>query len=145
VLTRVTDTYVRFMRAWEALVPARDPAFTAHWGLLQRGHIMLRDDSAMNFSPEMYDQFIGPYDARLLAEFSGGGIHFCGRGDHYIASASTIPGLFAIAMSQPEYNDMERIFRHTVDKGINLLGLRRDAAEKALAAGRSLHSRVHCW
>jgi hypothetical protein len=144
VLTRVTDTYGRFMHAWEALIPS-DPTHNVHWGLLHRGRLMLRDDSAMNFSPEMFDRFIRPYDARLLGEFGGGAIHFCGRGDHYIASASTMPGLFAIQLSQPECNDMEQIYRHTVDKGIRLLGLNRTAAEAALAAGRQLHGLVHCW
>ena len=99
----------------------------------------------MNFSPEMFDTFIRPYDARLLAEFGGGAIHFCGRGDHYIESASTMPGLTAIQLSQPPYNDMEQIYRNTVDKGIALLGLDRRAAEATLAAGRDLRGRVHCW
>jgi len=144
VLTLVCDTYSRFMRAWEQVVPPRSDC-NAHWGLLHRGRLMLRDDSAMNFSPEMFDTFIRPYDARLLAEFGGGAIHFCGRGDHYIESASTIPGLSAIQLSQPGYNDMERIYRNTVDKGIALLALDRRAAEAALSAGRALHGRVHCW
>lgn len=143
VLTLVCNTYDRFMRAWEQVVPPR-PDYNAHWGLLHRGRIMLRDDSAMNFSPEMFDAFIRPFDARLLAAFGGGAIHFCGRGDHYIESISSIPGLSAIQLSQPEYNDMERIYRNTVDKGIALLGLQRQAAEAALAAGRPLHGRVHC-
>jgi hypothetical protein len=47
-------------------------------------------------------------------------------------------------MSQPEYNDMEVIYRNTVDKGIKLLGLQPEAAEAALAAGRDLHGCVHC-
>jgi len=144
VLTLAADTYSRFMRAWEMLVPPH-PDYNAHWGLLHRGRIMLRDDSAMNFSPDMFDTFIRPYDARMLAEFGGGAIHFCGRGDHYIESVSTIPGLTAIQLSQPEYNDMERIYRNTVDRGIALLGLQRQAAEAALAAGRDLHGRVHVW
>ena len=142
-LALVTETYGRFMREWEALVPPTD-RYAAHWGLLHRGRIMLRDDSAMNFSPEMFDTFIRPYDARLLAEFGGGAIHFCGRGSHYIESASTIPGLYAIQLSQPEYNDMETIYRNTVDKGIALLALNRKAADEALSAGRSLRGRVHC-
>jgi hypothetical protein len=57
---------------------------------------------------------------------------------------SSIPSLHSIAMSQPEMNDMERIYQHTVDKGIALIGLQRQAAEAALARGRLLHGRVHC-
>ena len=143
LLELITETYIAFMREWRKIVPVRGDC-AVHWSLMHRGSIMLRDDSAMNFSPEMFDEFIRPYDARLLAEFGGGGIHFCGRGDHYIASATAIPEAYAINLSQPEYNDMETIFRHTVDQGIQIVGLSRPAAEAALAQGRSLHGNVHC-
>jgi hypothetical protein len=99
----------------------------------------------MNFSPEMFDEFIRPYDAELLRRLGGGAIHFCGRGDHYIRSAASIDGLLAMNLSQPSYNDMETIYSATVDRGIPLLGLDRSTAEQALARGRDLHHRVHCW
>lgn len=144
LLALVTETYRRFMTQWLAQVPG--PAdYTTHWGLLQKGRLMLRDDSAMNLSPAMFETFIKPYDQALLADFGGGAIHFCGRGDHYIHHLAAMPGVHAVNLSQPEHNDMERIFRHTVDRGINLLGLNRDAAASALARGRDLRGRVHCW
>ncbi|MCF7838105.1 MAG: hypothetical protein K9N49_05700 [Candidatus Marinimicrobia bacterium] len=45
-------------------------------------------------------------------------------------------------MSQPHLNDMEIIYRHTVDRGIPLLGFSRAAALEALAAGRDLRHLV---
>jgi len=144
LLELVTETYIQFMQAWQQIVPPSNGQ-SVHWSMLQKGHIMLRDDSAMNLSPQMFDEFIRPYDQRILDAFGGGAIHFCGRGDHYIESMSHMPGLTAVAMSQPEYNDMEVIFRNTIDKGVKLLGLPRQAADEALAAGRPLHSNVHSW
>lgn len=144
LLRLITETYVRFMRAWRGLVPPQG-GYSAHWGLLIKGQLMLRDDSAMNLSPAMFDEFIAPYDGRLLAELGGGAIHFCGRGDHYIDRLHRLPGLSAINLSQPEQNDMEHVFRQTVDRGIMLLGFRRETADAALRAGRPLHGRVHCW
>jgi hypothetical protein len=141
LLRIITDTYVLFMQEWNRIVPLQD-GYGCHWGLMFKGKIMLRDDSAMNFSPEMYDEFIRPYDAELLEKLGGGAVHFCGRGDHYIESASSMKGLSAINMSQPECNDMETIFRNTVDKGIKLLRLQKDAADAAVAAGRDLHGCV---
>jgi len=87
---------------------------------------------------------IQPYDERLLQKFGGGGLHFCRRGDHYIKHATTIDGLTTLNLSPAEYNDMARIFEHTVDKGINSIGLPRAAAETALRARRDLRGRVHC-
>ncbi len=144
LLDLVTETYIRFMREWERIVPPSD-GHAVHWSLLHRGRIMLRDDSAMNFSPRMVDEFIRPWDERLLAEFGGGAIHYCGRGDHWIDRVADMPGLHAINLSQPHLNDMEAVYRSTVDRGVNLIGLARDAAEAALSGGRELRGRVHCY
>lgn len=143
VLDMITQTYISFMTAWAERVPF-DEAYNVHWSLLHKGNIMLRDDSAMNLSLNMFKEFIEPYDQRLLDAFGGGAIHFCGKGDHYIPRIPAMPGVYAVQMSQPEYNDMEKIFANTVDKGIPLLNLQRDAAEQALQQGRDLHGRVHC-
>ena len=142
LLDLVTETYIGFMRKWEAVIPF-DDGQQVHWGM-HKGTIMLRDDSGMNLSPAMCDEFMLPYDQRLLDEFGGGAIHFCGRGDHYIENMCRLRGMHAIAMSQPEYNDMEVIYRNTVDRGIKLVGFPRWAAEEALASGRDLHGQVQC-
>lgn len=140
----VTETYAAFLRRWNAIAPPR-PGCNAHWGFVHGGAIMLREDSGMNISPEIYAEFVRPFDQRLLDEFGGGAVHFCGRGDHYIASVGAMPGVRAVNMSQTHLNDVETILRHTVDRGICLLDMNRPAAEAALAAGRDLHGRVHCW
>ena len=120
-------------------------AGNAHWGLYHRGNIMIRDDSAMNLSPRMFAEFIRPYDQRLLDHFGGGAIHFCGRGDHYLPQVAEMPGVYAINLSQPECNDMERVFANTVDRGINIIGLPGEAAQAAVAAGRDLRGRVQTF
>ncbi|MFW6007053.1 MAG: hypothetical protein ACOC4G_08475 [Bacillota bacterium] len=139
----ITQTYINFMKAWEEIVPFNDQ-YNVHWGLLHQGNIMLRDDSAMNFSPEMFNEFIRPYDQRLLNELEGGAIHFCGKGDHYIESLSEMDKVYAINMSQPEYNNMETIYKNTVDKGIKIIGFHQETAEKAVAGGRDLKGEVQC-
>ena len=144
VLGLVTDTYVRFMTRWDDVVGANGKGWATHWGLMHAGKIMIRTDSGMNLSPEMYEAFIRPYDQRLFNELGGGAVHFCGRGSHFIASTSSTDGIYAVNLSQPHLNDLETIYRYTVDKGIRLLGFDRQHAEKALAAGRELHGRVHC-
>jgi hypothetical protein len=81
----------------------------------------------------------------LLSELGGGSVHFCGRGDHYIKHLSEMENLYGVNLSQPEHNDMETIFRNTIDKKIMILGLQHDAAQNALQEGRNLRGRVHCW
>jgi len=144
LLELVTATYIRYMQDWDASVPLeRD--YSAHWGLLMKGTIMLRDDSAMNLSPDTFCEFIEPYNQRLLDRFGGGATHYCGRGDHWIHRVPEMRGVYGVNLSQPELNDMETVLKHTVDRGIVLLGLQHDAADAALQAGRDLHGHVHCW
>jgi len=140
-LDLVTETYAAFMRAWYSVAGEPGEA-TAHWGLTQKGALMIRNDSLVNLSPETYVELIRPLDERLFAEFGGAGaIHFCGRGEHYIEAMSQTKGLTAINLSQPELNDMEVVYRNTVDKGIKLLGLSAEAVE---SANRPLRGQVHC-
>jgi hypothetical protein len=119
--------------------------YAVHWSMLHRGHIMIRNDAATNLSPAMYDDFVRPCDQRLLNDLGGGGIHFCGRGDHLIAKLSQLSNIYAVNTTQPALNNVETIFAHTVDRKINLLGLEQSIAAQALQQGRSLWGRVHCW
>ncbi len=142
VLRLVTDTYTAFMEKWFGLMPMH-PEMSTHWpSLRHRGSILLRDDSAMNLSPELYKEFAAPYDAELLHHFKGGAVHFCGRGDHYMETLCSIPDLTGVNMSQPEYNDMETIYRNTVDKGIPLLAFPRERALADLGRPGGFHHRM---
>ena len=142
-LSLIVETYIAFMRLWQGIHPPKRWG-SVHWGMHLNGSIMLREDLATNFSPGMVKQFILPYEQKLLDSFGGGGIHFCGRGDHFIALLSELRGLHAVNVSQPHLNDMAKIFENTVAKGINLIGMEQQVAEQALEDGIDLHRRVHC-
>ena len=72
---------------------------------------------------------------KLLDYYDGGIVHFCGRGDHYVEALCKIPKLYGINLSQPQYNDMETIYRNTVDRGIAILAF--NAARAAEDEGRA--------
>ncbi len=130
MLRLITDTYIDFMEKWYEIFP-RHSDVNVHWASLRhRGAILLRNDSAMNLSPEFYSEFSAPYDGELLEHFDGGAMHFCGRGDHYIEILCNIPKMYGVNMSQPHLNNMETIYRNTVDKGIKLLAFSPEYAEK---------------
>jgi hypothetical protein len=121
VLELITSTYVRFLRRWFGVVPPRgDGKYMAHWGRFFKGQVMLRDDSLVNLSPRMYAEFVRPCDQRILEEFGGGAVHFCGKCDHVIELMSQQRGLTAINSSQPELNDLGRLYRATIGRGLVL-------------------------
>jgi len=129
-LELVTRTYIRFLDRWFERIPRKEHAGCfAHWGLLCRGPVMLRDDSLVNLSDETYREFVKPYDDRILARFGGGAIHFCGKADHCVERMTGTPELTAVHLSQPELNDMPRVLAATVGRG-KVLMTGKKAAER---------------
>lgn len=137
-----TEVYIQFTRKWKALCPDFDSGHAVEWAMLHKGGTIIRNDSAMNISGEMYEEFVQPRDQRILSEF-GGGIHFCGKGDHYIDRVANIRNLSCINMSQPDWNSMDKIYANTIDKGIQIIGLPSWEVERAVNAGRPLRGMVH--
>lgn len=145
LLSVVTDTYIHFMKQWNKLMPPVAREYSIHWGMLVKGLITLRNDSAMNFSPEMYEEFTRPYDQKIFDALGGGMIHFCGRGSHYIPRMAQMRNLYAINLSQPHLNDMEVIYANTIEKNIRIIGFDRAAAQQAQKQGRRFNGKIHCW
>ena len=137
------DVIIAFLKKYHALCPPFNPGHSVEWGLLHSGGVIIRNDAAMNISGDMYREFVMPEDERIIKTF-GGGVHFCGRGDHYIAHVSDIHLLSTFNMSQPECNNMETIYQNTIDKGIVIIGMPDFEVKRAVSAGRNLRGRVHC-
>jgi hypothetical protein len=132
----ITDTYIAYVDRWFELVPPSED-LNVHYGWVHKGKIRLSLDSCMNISPEMYNEFVKPYDAQILAKF-GGVIHSCGKVDHFVPCLSDIPGYYAFNFSQPEYNDVETIYKATIDQGLKILSLPSDTASKTAESGRDM-------
>ena len=135
LLGRVTDTLLRFVRRWQTIIPNED-GLTGYFGRLGRGSIVIRNDSAMNLSPEVFRAFIHPYDSQILKELGGGMVHFCGTGDHFVELLAKMPGLSSVDMSQPHLNHMEHILSSLPDQGINLFVPKGDYSLEGHAVSR---------
>ena len=142
VIRLITDTYKRLLDRWYTIIPKRE-GMSVHWGWLHPGNIMVRNDSAMNLSPDMYKEFAFPYDNELLEYYGGGCVHFCGKGDHYIDVLAQAPKLYGVHMSQPEYNDLNKIYSAIRNNGKRLLAQKPVAIEvyckHPLAAPSTVH------
>lgn len=135
VLSLITETYTAFMNEWYKIFPRRTD-MNPHWAnTFHRGALMIRNDSDVNLSPAAYREFSVPYDTLLFSRFGGGAIHFCGRGDHFISDLCSIPGLYAVNLTQPDLNDMEKIYKNTVDRGIKLIAFDIGRARRDVSRG----------
>lgn len=80
MLQLICQTYIAFMNKIKPCINDEyEGRFCAQFTSLWGGRIVLRDDTAVNLSPEQYEEFIRPYDEQLLEAFGGGSIHYCGR------------------------------------------------------------------
>lgn len=144
LLSLITETFTAFMERWQTIFPLY-PEINCYKFYHYLGGILLRCDSAMNLSPELYREFAVPYDTKLYERFGGGAMHFCGRGDHYIEVLSSTPGLTGVNLAQAHYNDMETIYKHTVDKGIKILILERSRALSDADRAGGYHHNLSTW
>ena len=99
-----------------------------------QGGVMIRDDTPVMLRTEHYEEFVQPYDQMLLNEF-GGCIHFCGRGNAFIAPMCESQHLYGINASQPELNDMDLFLRSTLGNRIPVLGLPEEYLTKDITTG----------
>ena len=143
LLEMITRFYIEVMNRWESIVPPRSDGYSAHWGMLYRGRLMLRNDSAMNLPPDFLNEFSRPYDQRLLDTFGGGAVHSCGRVDHYTNCLADMPGVYAFNLSQPHLNNMPKVLADTADRGVTLVGLSAWEGEGDLVNGRPTRGRIH--
>lgn len=80
----ITQTYIAFMERHLPDCDSVEPGYCYHWGTLFKGNCLMRDDSSVNLSREMYLEFVLPYHRRIAAHFGGAAMHFCGRADYWL-------------------------------------------------------------
>ena len=67
---------------------------------------LVKDDSSIMLSPRTYARFIRPANERVLEALGGGGIHWCGSGQHWRAEFVDTAGLTCIDWGNPERLDL---------------------------------------
>jgi len=60
------------------------------------GGVCLSDDDCTQLPADLYNEFVVPYNSRVLKAFGGGTIHFCGTSVHQIENLLLIEGLTGV-------------------------------------------------
>jgi hypothetical protein len=89
-----------------------------------RGNILIRNDSAIMISPEMYAEQLAPLDEFVLKEMGGGGIHSCGKIDFNIPEIFKLPSIRCFDFGQSYMNDLEPVYKLAQEKKIPLIRIR---------------------
>ncbi len=86
-----------------------------------KGNILLRNDSCIMVSAEMYRRQIAPHDERVLRELGGGGVHSCGNIGHLVDEFLALPSIRSLDFGQSEMNDIDAIYSRAAKKEIALI------------------------
>jgi len=83
------------------------------------GGVWIADDDSVIMSQDLYNEFVRPYNERVLAAFGGGCIHYCGSSTQNIENYCNTKGVTSI--NNLNLDDLEaaaKIRRALRDKGI---------------------------
>jgi hypothetical protein len=83
--------------------------------------VLLRNDSVIMLSEEMYREQIAPHDARVLQALGGGGIHCCGNVERVFPAFLDVPGVRCFDFGQSELNDVDALYRLAAERRVPLV------------------------
>lgn len=116
----VTSAQVEIANYFSSLVNETQPGFSHQHGFPLKGGILIRNDTSIMISPQMYDKLIATFDEEILSIF-GGGIHCCGSIDHIVSHFLSLPNVQCFDFGQSELNNVEQIYKLAKQKSIPLM------------------------
>lgn len=120
VLDMVTEAYISFTKAQKAIIGEGND-WSSHSQVTIPGGVRICEDSPTNISPDAYLQFCRPYNERILKEFHGGWIHYCGKGRHIFPHVISTPGLTGINFGNPEMQDLSSAHADASRNGVGIV------------------------
>jgi hypothetical protein len=123
-LKRMAEAQIGFARYLQQFTTDGKEGFTHQHSVAVKGNILIRNDSAIMISPEMYADQVAPYDELVLKELGGGGIHSCGKIDFNVPEIFKLESVKCFDFGQSYLNEVEPIYLLAREKKIPLLRLR---------------------
>jgi len=123
-LSLMAESQVAFARHLQQFTTDGPAGFSHQHAVTIKGNILIRNDSAIMISPEMYAAQVAPYDEFVLNQLSGGGIHSCGKIDFNIPEIFKLKSIKCFDFGQSYLNDMNAIYPLAREKKIPLIRYR---------------------
>ena len=119
LLGRIVDVMLLVADRFRVFATDRlDPFANAQHAWQVPGRLLIRNDSAIMLSPQMYADQVRPHDQRLLLAVGGGSQHFCGNGQHLIQPMLDTAGMRGFDFGQPWLMDEDRIYAQTMTRRV---------------------------
>lgn len=136
LFSTIDDTTVALAEAFRPYASDRlDPVATTQHGYMIPGRFMVRNDSSIMLSAEMYAEFARGHDAHILCKVGGGCLHFCGDGQHLIEPMLEILDLRGLDFGESWLMDLATIYAQCRERGVAITSAR--APREDLVSGKS--------
>jgi hypothetical protein len=135
-LRLMSKAQVGFARYLKPMISDDSDGFSHQHAVAMKGNILIRNDSAIMVSPEMYAEQVAPHDKYVLKELGGGGIHSCGRIDFNIPAIFKLESIRCFDFGQSYLNDVDAVYPLAQTLKIPLLRFRPTKEE--LISGKIL-------
>ena len=136
LLEAVTAAQIGFARHLQKFVTDGPEGFSHQHASMFRGHILIRNDTSIMLSPEMYREHVAPHDTKVLSELGGGGVHSCGNIMHLVSEYLELPDVNCLDLGNPDMNDLDSMYDRA--KGKKAALVRIDVPEDEVTSGRVL-------
>ncbi len=107
MLGRMAEAQVALWRRFQPLAVNEPDGFVHQHGVMVRGNILIRNDSTVMVSPDLYRDQVAPHDERVMRAIGGGAIHSCGCIDHVVPVYLEGPSLRSVDYGQSQMNDVD--------------------------------------
>ena len=120
-LRAMADAQIGLALRLAPLVRDGPPGYCHQHAVTIKGNILLRVDSVVMLSAEMYRRQVAPHDRHVLDELGGGGIHCCGCIHHLVDEFLELSSLQSLDLGQSELNDVDAIYARARERKVPLI------------------------
>lgn len=128
-LKLMAEAQVGFAKHLQSLITEGTENYSFQHAVPIKGNILIRNDSAIMISSDMYSSQVAAHDEFVLKEMGGGGIHSCGKIDFNLNEIFKLPSIQCFDFGQSYLNDINSVYPLARDKKIPLLRIRPQKEE----------------
>ncbi|NQU24319.1 MAG: hypothetical protein HQ567_23805, partial [Candidatus Nealsonbacteria bacterium] len=117
LMQRVTDALIDWVRLQKEVAgqATDDDAYVLGVKIPSGfGGVWISDDDCIVLGPDLYREFVVPYNGQVLTAFGGGSIHFCGKADQHVENYVQTEGLRAVQNLHLDAIDSAARMRHAL-------------------------------
>jgi len=118
----ITTTYIKYRKFIEKYINDRagENAVYVHGGI-SRGDVIIKEDTALaTISPDMYRDFVYPYNQHIFDEFTGT-LHYCGEVKSWHHQVLDNSGLNSINYGNPEKAELNNVYQENKVRNISII------------------------